>query len=184
MAASSGLAMAIASLADPLTASETPIRILPFSNRHARRKRNLYWHARAGQAAAHPRLPSLSFVRPRRRLSFAPTACHRSRRAQMPSRLAALQRPPKARPLRHRARRHAGGVGSNILVVVVLRRSSPDPTSQFRFRLSLQQAGSGTGKFSKMRARNNIKMGDHTYKLDKLILPVRNLISVNIKLIR
>jgi hypothetical protein len=36
----------------------------------------------------------LSFVRPRRRLSSAPTAYCRGRRAQMLSRLAALQRPP------------------------------------------------------------------------------------------
>jgi hypothetical protein len=46
--------MAIASLADPLTAR------------------------------------GISLVRPRRRLSLAPTACHRGRRAQVVSRLAAL----------------------------------------------------------------------------------------------
>ena len=57
-------------------------------------------------------LGGISFVRPRRRLSSAPTACDRGRRAQTMSRLAA-QRPPKARPLHRRARRHAGCVGSN-----------------------------------------------------------------------
>jgi transposase-like protein len=50
------------------------------------------------QACAHPQLTRLSFVRPRRRLSFAPTTDCRRRRAQTMSRLAA-QRPPKARPL-------------------------------------------------------------------------------------
>jgi hypothetical protein len=57
-------------------------------------------------------LGAISFVRPRRRLSPAPTAYDRGRRAQTMSRLAA-QRPPKARPLHRRARRHAGCVGSN-----------------------------------------------------------------------
>ena len=51
--------------------------------------------------------------------------------------------------------------GSGRIFLVAFRRWSPDATSQFRFRLSLQQAGSGSGKFSKMLARNNIKMRDH-----------------------
>ena len=71
-------------------------------------------HAPA-QAGAHQRAPILTFVRPRRRLTFAPTADHRGRRAQTMSRLAAFQRPPKAWPLHRRARRHAGGVGSIFL---------------------------------------------------------------------
>lgn len=75
--------------------------------------------ARAGQACAHPQPTRLSFVRPRRRLSFAPTTDCRRRRAQTMSRLAA-QRPPKARPLHRRARRHAGCVGSTALLVVAL----------------------------------------------------------------
>src|SRR5262245_47512886 len=40
------------------------------------------------QAGAHPRASILTFVRPRRRLAFAPTAGCRGRRAQMLSRLA------------------------------------------------------------------------------------------------
>src|SRR5262245_65793556 len=40
------------------------------------------------QAGAHPRASILTFVRPRRRLTFAPTAGWRGRRAQMLSRLA------------------------------------------------------------------------------------------------
>jgi hypothetical protein len=39
------------------------------------------------QAGAHPRASILTFVRPRRRLAFAPTAGCRGRRAQMLSRL-------------------------------------------------------------------------------------------------
>jgi hypothetical protein len=38
------------------------------------------------------------------------------------------------------------GSGRIFRVVAVLRRWSPDATSQFRFRLSLQHAGSGSGK--------------------------------------
>ncbi len=98
--------------------------------RHGRRPRNLVWGfdcqgsilltsqkarysavVREGQACAHPRPTHISFVRPRRRLSFAPTASCRGRRAQTMSRLAAC-RPPKARPLHRRARRHGGRVGS------------------------------------------------------------------------
>ena len=75
-------------------------------------------HAPA-QAGAHRRPPILTFVRPRRRLTFAPTVGRRGRRAQTMSRLAAVQRPPKARPLHRRARRHAGGVGSIVPVLLL-----------------------------------------------------------------
>ena len=78
-------------------------------------------HAPA-QAGAHQRAPILTFVRPRRRLTFAPTAVHRGRRAQTMSRLAAVQRPPKARPLHRRARRHAAGVGSIVPVLLLFLR--------------------------------------------------------------
>src|SRR5262245_10585471 len=44
--------------------------------------------SRAGQAGAHPRASILTLVRPRRRLTSAPTAGCRGRRAQMLSRLA------------------------------------------------------------------------------------------------
>jgi hypothetical protein len=52
------------------------------------------------QALSDPRAPisslvAISLVRPRRRLSPAPTAARSSRRAQHASRLAALQRPPE-----------------------------------------------------------------------------------------
>ena len=60
---------------------------------------------------------SLSFVRPRRRLSPAPTAYCRGRRAQMLSRLAALQRPPLG--LAFTAIEHDGLGGSGRLLLSV-----------------------------------------------------------------
>jgi len=56
------------------------------------------------QALSGPRAPissliAISLVRPRRRLSLAPTAGFRGRRAQGVSRLAALQRPPSGSAL-------------------------------------------------------------------------------------
>jgi len=56
-------------------------------------------------------LVAISLVQPRRRLSSVPTTRLDRRRAQGMSRLAALRRPPKARPLHARARRQTVGVG-------------------------------------------------------------------------
>jgi hypothetical protein len=59
------------------------------STRHVKSPRCLFLFFSSCRDGPSP----LSLVRPRRRLSPAPTACCRSRRAQMLSRLAALQRP-------------------------------------------------------------------------------------------
>ena len=50
------------------------------------------------QAGAHPQPPILTFVRPRRRLTSAPTAEPRGRRAQMLSRLARFRATRRAWP--------------------------------------------------------------------------------------
>src|SRR5215831_11025572 len=100
----------------------------------------------SGGQAQFLALKSISLVRPRRRLSLAPTAGCRRRRAQIASRLAAFAATARLGLDADRARRHTCGVGANALA-----------TSQFRFplyeadgssRVDLRVGGGTPYKFS------------------------------------
>jgi hypothetical protein len=98
-------------------------------------------------------LHAISLVRPRRRLSSAPTAARPGRRAQGVSRLAALQRPPEGSALTRpstTARSCERGLTTSF-VSRLARDRSPPPGAAFSSRSRFKLAASWP---SKARRRN------------------------------
>jgi hypothetical protein len=150
MAASSGLAMDIASLADPLAAT---LRLTQAQSL-------LACSRRPKPALIYSVLPFFC--------STAPQAFFRpNRESSRPARADAVKAGRSSAAtevLGLYSIEHDGMLmesGRSIFVAYLSScMKSRDATSQFRFRLSLQHAGSGSGKSPKKRARNTIKKRD------------------------